>query len=157
VAFQIPRVDLDALLFSALRAIYQLERTKVVRFGLTYEEIYLLQYLRRRSPSRMGDLATEMKKPVSTATRLMDRLEKKGLVDRRKDKEDRRNVLVSLSANGKKRVQAVEDHTFETISANLNRFPREKVAAFVETARHLGEILAVGDEKAISNTEKEMR
>ena len=147
MAIQIPKSDLDELLFSSLRAIYQFERAKVARFALTYEEIYLLQYLRRHSPSRMGDIAAEMTKPVSTATRLMDRLEKRGLVARKKDRQDRRTIRVSLSAKGKQMVEAVENHTHKAVSGNLERFADEKIAAFVETARYLDEILAVTEER----------
>ncbi|MBI9085868.1 MAG: MarR family transcriptional regulator [Desulfobacterales bacterium] len=142
----IPKKDLDTLLFRALRAVYQFERTKVSRFGLTYEEIYLLQFLRRASPARMSHIALEMKKPVSTATRLMDRLEKRRLVSREKGSDDRRSMLVSLAPEGESVVRAVEDHTFEAISANLDRFDDEKITAFVETARHLEKILSVSEE-----------
>lgn len=154
VALQITRNDLDKLLFSALRAIYQFERAKVVRFELTYEEVYLLQYLRRRSPSRMGDIAAEMKKPVSTATRLMDRLEKRGFVGRRKDKQDRRNILVSLLPKGKQIVHDVEDHTFRAVAGNLDRFSAEEIRAFADTARHLKEILAVADNEGQAAPDK---
>ena len=138
----IVKKDLDTLLFDALRAVYQFERTKVSRFGLAYEEIYLLQFLRRRSPARMSHIAVEMGKPVSTATRLMDRLEKRQLVQREKGADDRRSIWVSLTPRGDATVRAVEDHTFDRVTANLERFSSAQVAAFVETARHLGRILA---------------
>ena len=144
----ISKQDLDTLLFGALRAIYQFERAKVSRFGLTYEEIYLLQFLRRASPARMSHIAVEMAKPMSTATRLLDRLEARRLVSRKKGDDDRRSILVSLAPEGESTVRAVEDHTFKAISANLDRFDDETIAAFVETARHLEEILAVSGEKA---------
>lgn len=142
----IPKKDLDTLLFGALRAVYQFERTKVSRFGLTYEEIYLLQFLRRASPARMSHIALEMRKPVSTATRLMDRLEKRQLVSREKGADDRRSILVSLAPEGESVVRAVEGHTFAAVTANLEMFSSTQVAAFVETARHLGRILSVPEE-----------
>ena len=146
----VPRTELDAILFSALRAVYQFERSKMGLFDLTYEEIYLLQYLRRRSPARMSLIAEEMKKPVSTATRLMDRMESRGLVHRNKDRQDKRTILVTLSSEGRRLVQRVEDHTHERIMDNLIRFSPSQIAAFVETARHLEQILAV------TSNEKEM-
>lgn len=135
--------DLDALLFQALRAIYQFERTKVERFALTYEEIYLLQYLRRNSPARMQAVSREMRKPISTATRLMDRLEKRRLVGRGKAPEDGRGVRVFLTPEGEATVRTVEDHTRCVLAANLARFTENQVAAFMETARHMGRILSV--------------
>ena len=59
----ISRDDLDHLLFKAMRAVYRLERAKVALFGLTYEGIYLLQFLRRQSPASMGAIAKEAYSP----------------------------------------------------------------------------------------------
>ncbi len=71
--------------FQALRAVYRFERSKVERFELSFEEIYLLQYLRRNSPSRMSAIAREMGIPVSNATRLVGRLYRMQPVDRGRD------------------------------------------------------------------------
>jgi len=139
--------NMDRILFGALRAIYRFERTKVARFGLTYEEIYLLQFLRRRSPVRMGDIAREMARPVSTATRVIDRLQKRRLVTREKDPGDKRNILVSLTEAGDAMVTDVEAHTFETVSRNLKRFTAGDIDAFVKTAVLLDQLLAVQEEE----------
>ena len=69
----IPRKELDKILFSALRAVYKFQQSKVSSFDLNYEEIYLLQFLRSNSPARMGEIAGEMNIPISTATRVVDR------------------------------------------------------------------------------------
>ncbi len=81
----ISRRELDEALFQALRAVYRFERSKVERFELSFEEIYLLQYLRRNSPSRMSAIAREMGIPVSNATRLVGRLYRMQPVDRGRD------------------------------------------------------------------------
>ena len=135
------RTELDEILFSALRAIYQFERVKVSLFDLTYEEIYLMQFLRRNSVVPMTEIAGEMHIPVSTATRLIDRLERRKLVYRRKDDTDRRKILVALAGQGETLVGEVEDHTFETVAGNLNGFSSEEVGAFMNTARCLDRIL----------------
>jgi len=73
------RNEMDEMLFEALRTIFTFERTKVALFNLTYAEIYLLQFLRRKQGLMMNEVAAEMQIPVSTATRLIGRLEKRGL------------------------------------------------------------------------------
>lgn len=135
------RPALDEILFDALRAIYQFERVKVSLFDLTYEEIYLLQFLRRKSVVPMTEIAGEMHIPVSTATRLIDRLERRHLVYRRKDETDRRKILVALAEEGEPLVARVEDHTFETVIENLKDFTGDEVRAFISTARCLDRIL----------------
>jgi len=135
------RRELDETLFLALRAVYLFERSKVERFELSFEEIYLRQYLRRTSPAKMTAIAGEMGIPVSTATRLVTRMCRMRLVDRYRDGADGRIVNVSLTDNGEAAVSAVERHTFEVISKNVRRFTPNDIAAFIRTAQCLGDIL----------------
>jgi DNA-binding MarR family transcriptional regulator len=121
--------------------VYAFERDKVARFELSFSQIYLLQLLRRKSPSRMSEVSAELGIPVSTATRLVGRLERMNLVNRSRDGKDRRVVYVSLNSNGEYAVRAVENHTFEVITGNLAGFKDDDVAAFIATARSMGRIL----------------
>ncbi len=139
----IPGEQIDNILFDALRAVYQLQNLKVNTFGLNYEDIYLLQYLRRQSPSRMSELAKEMNIPISTATRVIDRLQKRKYLSREKDVADKRNILASLKPEGERIVKEVEEQTFVLITKNLARFSAEEIAAFVATAENLQEILKI--------------
>ncbi|HOT44063.1 MAG TPA: MarR family transcriptional regulator [Spirochaetota bacterium] len=139
----IPRDQLDPILFNALRAIYKFQQAKMTAFGLDYEDIYLLQLLRNHTPSRMGEIADEMGIPISTATRVVDRLEEKKLLSRKKDPRDKRNILVSLEQKGKDVVNKVENQTFQILSKNLSTYNDEDIASFYKTAVHLHEILKV--------------
>jgi DNA-binding MarR family transcriptional regulator len=139
---KIKRPELDGLLFNALTAIYAFERDKVKRFELSYGQIYLLQLLRRQSPSRMSEIAYRMGMPVSTMTRSVAKMERMQLLERKTDGKDRRAILVSLTDKGEKTVRAVENHSFGVLSANLNDFSENELDAFITTARCLGKILS---------------
>jgi MarR family transcriptional regulator, temperature-dependent positive regulator of motility len=54
-----------------------------------------------RSDLRMGELARRLGLEVSTVTRLVDRLERGGLAERRAGESDRRSVTVALTAEGR--------------------------------------------------------
>ena len=138
----IPRDRLDEILFTALQAVYKFQQSKVMAFGLDYEDIYLLQFLRNSSPARMSDIAAEMNIPVSTATRVVDRLQKMRLAARKKDVSDKRNVLVSLKPEGENAVRRIEDQTYMMLKNNLAGFSDEDIASFFKTAVHLQKILA---------------
>ncbi|MFP4477310.1 MAG: MarR family winged helix-turn-helix transcriptional regulator [Desulfatibacillaceae bacterium] len=138
--------QLDELLYQALRAVYRLERAKVEAHGLDYGAIYLLQYLRRHSPAAVTMAAREMRVPVSTASRLAGRLEKRGLVRRCQDPRDRRRTLVHLEPDGEQVVREVERHSFEIISANLEKLRPDALNRLVEAARLLPEVLEADDE-----------
>ena len=135
------RKNIDELLFNALTAVYAFERDKVNRFELSYGQIYLLQLLRRQSPSRMSAIAYRMGMPLSTATRFVAKMEKMHFLERVKDVNDNRAILVSLNDQGKKAVKAVEDHSFKVLSSNLKNFSKDDVDAFMKTARCLNKIL----------------
>jgi DNA-binding MarR family transcriptional regulator len=137
----IPRDELNVILFNALRAIYKFQQTKVAAFNLGYEDIYLMQLLRNNSPVRMGEIAEEMSLPISTATRVVDRLQRMGLVSRKKDAVDRRTILVSLEKKGEAAVLKIEEHTYRLLSDNLAGFTDDDIASFFKTAVHLGKIL----------------
>jgi len=65
--------------------------------ALSFREISLLHTLRGRPEMIMTDLATMLRLPLSTVTRMVDRLEKMKLVERARSEQDRRLVLVKTS------------------------------------------------------------
>jgi DNA-binding MarR family transcriptional regulator len=91
----------------------------------------------------MSEIAEEMKIPISTATRMVDRVETRGLISRKKDRKDKRIILVSLKLKGEKIVREVEDHTYEVISKNLAEFNEDTISSFIETAIYMEKILTV--------------
>jgi DNA-binding MarR family transcriptional regulator len=71
------------------------------RHELTLGQVRLLQRL-RREPMLAGDLAKELEVRATSLTRMMERLESEGLVERTLDRDDRRRILVSLTDKGRK-------------------------------------------------------
>jgi DNA-binding MarR family transcriptional regulator len=72
------------------------------RLGTSLQAWRVLAALRERDGRRMGDLSTTTSIEVSTLTRLVDNMEKTGLVARRRDANDTRAVLLHVTAAGKK-------------------------------------------------------
>lgn len=58
---------------------------------------------------RMRELARRLGLAESTVTRLVDRLERAGLAERRSERPDRRSVLVGLTSTGHLALRAVRD------------------------------------------------
>ncbi len=67
-------------------------------------------------PQRMSDIATECHMSAAGATVLIDSLEKKGLVERKHDEQDRRQVQVSLTPEGRELVDSILKQPHETVS-----------------------------------------
>src|SRR5882724_6763978 len=75
---------------------------RVRPLGATLQTWRVLAALRERDGRRMGDLSLTTSIEVSTLTRLVDNMEKKGLVTRRRDGDDTRAVLLHVTAAGKR-------------------------------------------------------
>ncbi|MEZ4579304.1 MAG: MarR family transcriptional regulator [Desulfobacterales bacterium] len=73
----IPRQEIDRLLFNVMAAIYHFEQHKMALFNLNFEAFYLLFFLRQRSSASVGEIAKELGIHISTASRAVDRLEKR--------------------------------------------------------------------------------
>ena len=77
--------------------------------GLPASQRMLLQVLEEEGESRAGVLATRLGITQATTTNILDRLEKAGLVQRRRYDSDKRRVLVSLTKEGFSRLSAAPD------------------------------------------------
>ena len=92
------------------------------------EDVTLAQYrflieLASRGPQRLADLATALGVDRSTATRMCERLVRKHLVTRRRTREDRRTVRISLTAAGAQLVAEVSRRRRAEIAAIVERMP----------------------------------
>jgi len=95
---------------------------------LTLHEARALGSLARLGTTKMGAFACSIGLHVSTATRTVDRLVKKGLATRTSADDDRRCVLVSLSERGAAREACLLRHRTERARALLaNLSPDERV------------------------------
>ena len=72
---------------------------------LTMPQAKTMFLLHRQGPTRMGVLSEHLGRGVPSVTSMMDRLVKKGLVERVLDPSDRRVVACQLTDEGKKAVE----------------------------------------------------
>ena len=115
-AWQRERPDLDVAPMQVLSRVTRLarhldraRRSAFAAHGLETWEFDVLSALRRSGPPYRlspGRLLRETMVTSGTMTNRVDRLEAKGLVERRPDQADRRGVLVSLTDAGRARVDA---------------------------------------------------
>ena len=69
-------------------------------YDLTQPQVFALWQLKEHGPITMGELSELLAVTHGVATRMVDRLLEKGLVERRGDEDDRRVVLVSVTDLG---------------------------------------------------------
>jgi DNA-binding MarR family transcriptional regulator len=115
---------------------------------VTLPQYRALVVLTRPVPVTIGDLATILDIHRSTATRLCDRLERKGLVRRRAGaSEDRRETSVMLTAKGRRLVDRVTRHRvrdLHTIASWMTPADRQRaIRALTAFAAAAGELPGV--------------
>lgn len=141
--YHLTREGFDEILYESMIAIYQFDRMKVMLFGMTYQDSYLLYFIRKRGSAGIGEIAEELNIHISTASRAVDKLENRKLVNRKKDRGDRRNILVSLTKEGAMLMKASEDHSFYSIRKGLEKFTDEEILNIIKGARKLNRILGI--------------
>lgn len=103
------RNDLDDLLsgtFNSILAIEEKSLENKLTAGLTITEVHTLVAIGLREKSPMGLVAARLGVTLATLTTAINKLVRKGYVERSKSNEDRRVVLISLTSQGRKACRA---------------------------------------------------
>ena len=112
------------------------------------EEVTLTQYrtlvvLASRGPQNLAGLAEAVGVTPATATRMCDRLVRKGLIRRRTERDDRRQLRVALTVKGRSLVDAVTVRRRQEIGRIMSEIPVEQQAVLVQALGRLA--LAAGE------------
>jgi len=108
------------------------------------EEVTLTQYrtlvvLASRGPQNLAGLAEAVGVTPATATRMCDRLVRKGLIRRREERGDRRHLRVVLTEKGRSLVDAVTERRRREIERIMNEIPPDEQAVLVQALGRLAE------------------
>ena len=103
----------DRLLFSLSRIHYRVtshfkNEFKKQGIDLSPGQMAILMALKRDRETTMGTLSRTIEVDNAAATRLVDKLEKQGLVERRLNRSDRRQMLIAITGEGLKRAQMLK-------------------------------------------------
>ena len=97
-------------------------------YGISISQCHILDTLAADEDLTMQQLAKRMFKSVSTMTRVVGQLVRRGYVKRRQDPEDRRVVHISITPQGKAIVAAINRDLIETQKAILQSIPPDQWA-----------------------------
>ena len=98
-------------LYTAARLITQAYTPVLTVLGITYPQYLVLMVLWEKDEQPVNDIARRLVLETNTVTPLLQRMEKLGLVNRKKGKEDKRQQIVSLTKKGK----ALEEQAFAQV------------------------------------------
>ena len=109
------------------------------QFDLSPQQYNLLRILRGQypNPASVNLLIERMLDKQSNASRLVDKLDAKGLVKRKKCNEDKRQVEVVLSAKGVQLLDAIDKEigNLDSIFTNLTKAEAKKMSEMLDKMR----------------------
>ena len=127
------------------RFINQLMREQLGCGPVTVQQCYTLEAL-VDSPKNMNELAAEVALHQSTLTRVVEKLEKQNLVQRRRPANNQRSVEVQITEAGKEIYLFLDGASSQMISDLLDHIPTERQVAIVEAMEELANLLNPNNE-----------
>lgn len=124
-----------------LSIVYQADK-RLVTHDLTTAQWGPLMKLRTQGSATVAELARWSQTDAGAMTRLLDRLEKKGLCRRVRSTEDRRVVMVELTPEGEAAMEHVPEVLAEVMNQHLAGFSR---AEWTELLGYLRRMVETGD------------
>jgi DNA-binding MarR family transcriptional regulator len=103
----------------------------------SFSQAMILQALMMQKESRMNDLARFLGLSKANASGLVDRLVKKGLIEREHGIEDRRVVLVRLTAKGHTVARGLAKVQRQGLVQMMRRIPEPDLKVFIETLEQM--------------------
>lgn len=101
--------------------------------GVTIAQYQALKHLSHHGSSTIGSLAEGLEVSQPAATTLVDRMAKRGLVDRRPGKSDRRQAEVTLTEAAQTILDQLESERMDRLSRILVRMEPDDRRKFVES------------------------
>jgi MarR family 2-MHQ and catechol resistance regulon transcriptional repressor len=110
----------------------------VVRHGLTIAEFGVLEALHHKGPLLLSEVKAKILVSNAGVTYLVDRLEKRGLVERRRCDRDRRAYYAHLTEEGTEFLQRIFPEHAAAITEAFSVLTDEERATATEILRKLG-------------------
>ena len=104
-------------LYTAARLVTQAYTPMLTELGITYPQYLVLMVLWENDNQPVNDIAHRLVLETNTVTPLLQRMEKLGLVNRKKGKQDKRQQIVSLTKKGR----ALEEEALATIPSGWDQ------------------------------------
>ena len=129
--------DLHEALNELIRVYQFRDRGHICCYDVSVTQCYALETLVKQGPLRLQALAEEMYLDKSTASRVIDALERKGYVVRIEDAQDRRAIRVQSTASGQALYSAIRSDLIAEERAMIESLSTEARQASLMLLRQL--------------------
>jgi DNA-binding MarR family transcriptional regulator len=103
-------------------------------YGLTPTQYNVLRILRGAHPEALpcGEVGARMVTPEPDVTRMLDRLERRELVSRRRDRTDRRVVMATIEAPGLELLSRLDRPVVDWLDQHLGHLGDDRLDTLIE-------------------------
>jgi len=102
-------------IYTAARLIIQAYTPILTKLGITYPQYLVMMVLWEQDSQPVNDIAHRLTLETNTVTPLLQRMEKMGIISRKKGERDKRQQIVSLTEKGK----AMEQQAYDIIPSGM--------------------------------------
>lgn len=109
--------------------------------GLTPSQLIILQIIGRLEDAVPSAVAREASLTQATVTSLIDKLEKRGMVERRRDTEDRRRVFIDLTDAGRRALAGAPNLLQDLFQTRFTQLPEWEQSFLISALERVAAIL----------------
>lgn len=107
--------------------------------ALSMNEVHVIEAVLKTETPTMGNIAKRLRVTVGTLTTAMNRLVEKGYVDRKREKDDKRKVMVFLTPKAYEVLRIHDAFHEEMISAVIEDMKIEEGDVLVKALQNIGD------------------
>ena len=104
-------------LYTAARLVTQAYTPILTALGITYPQYLVLMVLWEKDNQPVNDIAHRLLLETNTVTPLLQRMEKLGIVSRKKGEQDKRQQIVSLTPKGRE----MEEEAYARVPSGMGK------------------------------------
>lgn len=138
--------DLNKALFHFLESIYFFEKQEKERYGLDWNEVYLLQLVSRTPGIKSIDLAKQMKEEKFVISRMVKKMEENGILRREPGVKDRRINYLYVTEQGSQMLKTLESYNEGIVKERLEQMSEEQSDFVVSMLYNMGDLLGISAE-----------
>lgn len=134
----LPGVHLWLLMMKAHRALGERAAASIAGTGMCFTDFGILEILLHKGPLPVNTLAARIGLTSGSGTTAIDRLEKRGLVERQSVASDRRARVVHLTAAGRRLIRKAFDRHAADMEQAAGQLSQDERIRLAELLRKLG-------------------
>jgi DNA-binding MarR family transcriptional regulator len=132
--------DILLALRRIMRSMDIASRQLISEHGLTTPQLICAQTLVEQGPLTTGMLARAISLSPATVTGILDRMERRGLITRERRPEDKRRVLVDVTAAGRAAAEAAPSFLAKRLAQSLEGLPEKDRAEIQRVILYLADL-----------------